>query len=475
MTRVLRLRGWNAAVLASAALLALLVLVTGVGWLASQRSRTTSYAISSPLTRIDLHLSSGRAVIVGASSPAVEVRRTDDFAFGHSARSSVRSLARCCGSTRGVRGSSSASCSASYEIAVPESVAVNVQTTAGDVRVTDFRGAAALETHSGNVDVEAYCGFNLVGEQRVWRRAGGDGVRAGAARPALGQRERAGAGAAGSLSHQGDLGQRPRSASGESCAATRLRSRSTCTAAAAASPSRAACELRARTDRGRAGDEQRAAASPREPDIHSERALKELGLRGNRPAARPPLHGAGRRWSAPGRGARAGLDRLAAAVCRLRAVVAVRGARAPARQQPARRADPRSPSAGRRSLERRLAAHPPTPQRRRVLARLRAAGVEASRHRAGGGADRGRPGVPDCVDRARAAGLDRDGARVRRALRARTGARGRPGPTVAADRDPHGGRGRRGRLRAARAGPGAARHAAAAWCTGARDPGPEPR
>ncbi|MGZ4173787.1 MAG: DUF4097 family beta strand repeat-containing protein [Solirubrobacteraceae bacterium] len=156
-----RLRGWNAAVMASAALLALLVLMTGVGWLASQRSQTTSYAISSPLTRIDLHLSSGRAVIVGATSPAVEVRRTADFAFGHSAREqrsiSGQVLRIDSGCPRIVVGS----CSASYEIAVPESVAVNVQTTAGDVRVTDFRGAASLETHSGNVDVEAYCGFNL--------------------------------------------------------------------------------------------------------------------------------------------------------------------------------------------------------------------------------------------------------------------------------------------------------------------------
>jgi hypothetical protein len=108
-----------------------------------------------------LQLSSGQASIVGSSSSSLQVRRVDDYTFGHVAQEQ-RSL------TSGVLHISSrcpkivlGSCSASYELEVPQSVAVNVQTTAGDVRMTGFSGDAALATHSGNVDVEAYCGFNL--------------------------------------------------------------------------------------------------------------------------------------------------------------------------------------------------------------------------------------------------------------------------------------------------------------------------
>jgi hypothetical protein len=152
---------WNIAVLVSAAIVVLLVLVTAIGWLASHHSKVTMYSVSSPLRQVDLRLSSGQAVIVGSSSSAVQVRRTDDFAFGHAAREQ-RSLAH------GVLSISSrcprivlGSCSASYELAVPETVAVNVITTDGHVRLDGFRGTAALQTGTGNVDVEAYCGFKL--------------------------------------------------------------------------------------------------------------------------------------------------------------------------------------------------------------------------------------------------------------------------------------------------------------------------
>jgi DUF4097 and DUF4098 domain-containing protein YvlB len=154
-------RGWNAVVLVSGAIVLVVALALGIGWLASARSSSARYAISAPLRRVDLQLASGQAVIVGTSASTVQVRRTDHFAFGHSAREQrsirrgvLRISSRC---PRIVVGS----CSASYELSVPETVSVKVTTTAGHVRLDGFRGPATLQTGSGSVDVEAYCGFKL--------------------------------------------------------------------------------------------------------------------------------------------------------------------------------------------------------------------------------------------------------------------------------------------------------------------------
>lgn len=157
----LRRTRWQSAVALSAAVVVLVVLLMGFGWLLSDHSRTDTYSVSGLVTEVDLQLSSGEAVIVGSSSTTLEVRRTDQYAFGHRARERrsfadgiLRISSRC---PRIVVGS----CSASYELAVPETVLVNVHTTDGDVRLTGFRGSAAITTGSGSVNAEAYCGFDL--------------------------------------------------------------------------------------------------------------------------------------------------------------------------------------------------------------------------------------------------------------------------------------------------------------------------
>lgn len=89
------------------------------------------------------------------------MRRTDRYSFGHPARehrwveSGVLHISSRC--PRIVLGS----CSASYELAVPDGVAVDVQSYDGDVRMTGFNGNAVVRTDAGNVDVEAFCGFHL--------------------------------------------------------------------------------------------------------------------------------------------------------------------------------------------------------------------------------------------------------------------------------------------------------------------------
>jgi len=156
-----RPHGWSAAVALSALLFALVVIALGVGWLASHRSRTTTYTYSGPVKQVSLQLTSGDATIVGSPSAAVEVRRTDDYAFGHRAREhrtfANGSLAVSSACVRIVVGS----CSASYEVAVPETTTVEIRTTSGDVRLEGFRGTADVRTGSGDVDAEAYCGFGI--------------------------------------------------------------------------------------------------------------------------------------------------------------------------------------------------------------------------------------------------------------------------------------------------------------------------
>jgi Toastrack DUF4097 len=137
------------------------LLAMGIGWAATRRAVVTTYSVSAPLREVDLQLTSGRAAIVGSSSPQLEVRRTDDYSFGHAARErrwfTGGTLHIASGCPRIVLGS----CSASYELAVPEAVTIRVQTTGGDIRITGFNGSAAVATRSGSVDVEAYCGFHL--------------------------------------------------------------------------------------------------------------------------------------------------------------------------------------------------------------------------------------------------------------------------------------------------------------------------
>lgn len=158
--------GWRRAVAASAAIVIAVVLGVGVSWLATLRSRTARYVVAAAVSRIELTISSGQAVIVGTQSSTIEVRRTDRYAFGHAA-SERRSL-----SGGVLRISSSCpkivvgSCSASYEIAVPETVALSVRTRDGAVRLTGFRGTADVLTRGGDVNVEAYCGFDLAAKTR---------------------------------------------------------------------------------------------------------------------------------------------------------------------------------------------------------------------------------------------------------------------------------------------------------------------
>jgi hypothetical protein len=161
LARVTRLRGWEAAVAASIVVLATVALAFGIGWLATTETEATTSSVASPVARVELDLSSGSADIVGGSPSNVELRRVDRYAFGRSAHEQ-KSL-----SGGVLRVSSSCprvvigSCSSSYRVSVPDGVAVSVRTRRGSVRLAGFRGNAQIQTASGRVAVEAFCGFTL--------------------------------------------------------------------------------------------------------------------------------------------------------------------------------------------------------------------------------------------------------------------------------------------------------------------------
>ncbi len=156
-----RLRTWNAAIAISGAIFVLVLLVLGIGWLASKRSHVTTISYAGAIKRVNLRLYSGDVEIVGSGSSGVQVRRTDRYAFGHPARERRSFRA----GVVAVRSSCPrilvGSCSASYRVAVPETATVDVRTTGGDVHLEDFRGSADVRTGSGSVDAVAFCGFDL--------------------------------------------------------------------------------------------------------------------------------------------------------------------------------------------------------------------------------------------------------------------------------------------------------------------------
>jgi len=144
------------------------VLVLGSGltlvawWLVSSERSVASYSVRGSVSGIRLDLAGADAEILGGGNrPAVEVRRTDDFAFGRRARAARRAengelaiRSRC---PRTIM----EACSVSYRLTVPDNVRVTVRTTSGSVRFTGFRGSAQVDTGTGDIAVAGFCGFAL--------------------------------------------------------------------------------------------------------------------------------------------------------------------------------------------------------------------------------------------------------------------------------------------------------------------------
>jgi hypothetical protein len=163
-----RLSAWGRLVAASAFVLAGLGLVVGVWWATSSEDRVTSYAVSGSLNGILLDLGDADADIMGGGEERpVRVRYSDSFAFGHApvvrrdVGGGVLSIrARC---PRIVLGT----CSSHYHVTVPDNVPVTVRTGAGDVRFSDVRGSARIDTRDGDISVAGFCGFSLLAQSQT--------------------------------------------------------------------------------------------------------------------------------------------------------------------------------------------------------------------------------------------------------------------------------------------------------------------
>src|SRR3954447_13652044 len=153
---------WTMLVAGSAVVVLGAALALGVWWLRTSEKQVATYAVRGAVSRITLDLGAADATVVGAGSArAVQVRRTDDFSFGHRARADravtggvLRLRSRCPATVL-------ASCSASYRVAVPDNIPVTVRTSSGDVRFSSYRGSASIATSTGNITVGGYCGFLL--------------------------------------------------------------------------------------------------------------------------------------------------------------------------------------------------------------------------------------------------------------------------------------------------------------------------
>ena len=152
---------WTSLVVASAATLLAAALGVGIWWAATKETRIASYRVTGALSRVVIDVHSGDAEVIDAPGSAVEVRRTDSFAFGRPAheRRSVsggvlRISSRCPRMAVG-------SCRSSYRVGVPENVPLVIRATDGSVRLSAFRGSADVQTGSGDVTVDGFCGFAL--------------------------------------------------------------------------------------------------------------------------------------------------------------------------------------------------------------------------------------------------------------------------------------------------------------------------
>jgi hypothetical protein len=153
---------WTALVAASAVVVVGSAAGLGIWWLASSERQIATYAVRGAVSSVTLDLGGADATVVGGGSRrAVEVRRTDEFAFGRRADAdrqvtagALRLRSRCPQTVLG-------SCASRYRVTVPDNIPVTVRTSSGDVRFNRYRGSARIDTQTGNIAVGGWCGFAL--------------------------------------------------------------------------------------------------------------------------------------------------------------------------------------------------------------------------------------------------------------------------------------------------------------------------
>src|SRR5215212_7723444 len=139
---------WWWLVAASAAVLIGVAVLLAIWWAATRQTRTSAYRVIGSLASVELDLGDAPVQITGGAGGAVDVRRTEEFAFGHPPRvtrevdrGALKIRSRCPSTVLGT-------CAASYRIAVPDNVFVSVRTSSGEVQITGLNGSARVATAS---------------------------------------------------------------------------------------------------------------------------------------------------------------------------------------------------------------------------------------------------------------------------------------------------------------------------------------
>jgi hypothetical protein len=159
--RARRASPWWWLVVACSLILALTSGVLAIWWATSSEVRQVSYDVRGPLATLELDLDDADLVVVGGTTGPVRVQRTEEFAFGRppdrtrELDGDVLRIGSSCPET--VVGT----CHAEYRIAVRDNVQLNVRTTSGTVRIAGLSGSARIETRSGAIAVDGFCGFRL--------------------------------------------------------------------------------------------------------------------------------------------------------------------------------------------------------------------------------------------------------------------------------------------------------------------------
>jgi hypothetical protein len=150
-------------VTACAALVGAAALAVAIWWFVTAETSVASYAVRGSVDGVTLDLGAADVEIVGGGDrPDIEVRRTDEFAFGRRAESRrSASDGELSISSRCPRSAVLHVCSARYRVTVPDNVRVTTRTTSGDVRFNGYRGSASVDTGSGDISVGRFCGFAL--------------------------------------------------------------------------------------------------------------------------------------------------------------------------------------------------------------------------------------------------------------------------------------------------------------------------
>ena len=159
--RARRATPWLWLVLCSAVVLVVAGAVLGAWWIASSERREVSYRVIGTLSTIELDVDEASVEIVGGEAGPIQVVRTEEFAFGRPPRDDhavengvLRIRARCPDTVVGT-------CRASYRVLVSDNVQVSVRSSTGRVRIAGLNGSARVETGSGPIAVDGFCGFQL--------------------------------------------------------------------------------------------------------------------------------------------------------------------------------------------------------------------------------------------------------------------------------------------------------------------------